>query len=435
MDVLHLKSPKNWINDPNGFVYFNGQYHMFYQYFPYEPVWGTMHWGHAVSDDMVHWEHKDIAIYPSKGYDRNGVFSGNALIKDGKLYLYYTGIQYPNPNLENIHVDANYGLIASQCLMISEDGETFDNYAGKQCLITPSKDEEKMSSVDTRDPKVFKIDDKFFMILGSSHNGKGRIIFLESDDAIHFSQKAEFESDEFGGVFECPDLFNIEDKQVVFCAATDYLKDGLEYSAQEIYKFVKFVPADYSFTWEKESFFLDYGMDLYATQTNFDAEGERVLFAWMRMPVPKMRIDGRRWNGLFTLPRQIYVKNNHLYFKPHKYVEKIFEGSSIIQLPNGIEICGAKYYSVYALHNNYKLSIELKNHTQISIFGYKITYDDGIVTADRSKVYPKGNYRYTNSMPKLCDGEHLDIYVDEDVIEIYANDGEYVLSNVVYLDL
>lgn len=73
-DTLRLKAPGNWINDPNGFIYYGGKYHLFYQYFPYMPEWGTMHWGHAVSEDLVHWEHLGVALFPSKDYDRNGVF-------------------------------------------------------------------------------------------------------------------------------------------------------------------------------------------------------------------------------------------------------------------------------------------------------------------------------------------------------------------------
>ena len=93
-NVLHLKAPGNWINDPNGFIYYKGKYHLFYQHFPYAPVWGTMHWGHAVSEDLVHWEHQGIALFPTKEYDQNGVFSGSALEVDGKLYLYYSAVKY-----------------------------------------------------------------------------------------------------------------------------------------------------------------------------------------------------------------------------------------------------------------------------------------------------------------------------------------------------
>ena len=88
MQKIHVKPNNNWMNDPNGFIYYGGKYHLFYQYFPYMPEWGTMHWGHAVSEDLVHWEHLGVALFPSKDYDRNGVFSGTALEKDGKLFLY-----------------------------------------------------------------------------------------------------------------------------------------------------------------------------------------------------------------------------------------------------------------------------------------------------------------------------------------------------------
>ena len=85
-NILHLKAPGDWINDPNGFIFYKGKYHLFYQYFPCAPVWGTMHWGHAVSEDLIHWRHLGIALFPTKYYDRNGVFSGSAAgtIKNGQ---------------------------------------------------------------------------------------------------------------------------------------------------------------------------------------------------------------------------------------------------------------------------------------------------------------------------------------------------------------
>ena len=76
---IHLKCPGGWINDPNGFIYYKGKYHLFYQYFPYAPQWGRMHWGHAVSDDLAHWEHVGVALYPSKYNDADGCFSGSAV--------------------------------------------------------------------------------------------------------------------------------------------------------------------------------------------------------------------------------------------------------------------------------------------------------------------------------------------------------------------
>jgi len=86
MNSIHLRAPKGWINDPNGFIYYKGKYHMFYQHFPYAPQWGRMHWGHAVSDDLTNWEHLDIALFPTKTDDSDGCFSGSAVEHNGKMH-------------------------------------------------------------------------------------------------------------------------------------------------------------------------------------------------------------------------------------------------------------------------------------------------------------------------------------------------------------
>ena len=104
---LHFTPIKNWMNDPNGFIYFKGYYHLFYQHFPYDVKWGTMHWGHKISKDFIHWEDKGIALYPSKDFDRNGCFSGSAIEVNNKMYLYYTAVVYTKLNPDNIHVSGD----------------------------------------------------------------------------------------------------------------------------------------------------------------------------------------------------------------------------------------------------------------------------------------------------------------------------------------
>ena len=113
----HFMAQQGWINDPNGLIYYKNKYHFFYQYNPYDAYWGAMHWGHAISDDMLHWEYLPVALAPSEPYDNHkegGCFSGSAIEHDGKLYLVYTGT-------------TNYGdgFIQSQCLAYSEDGVHF----------------------------------------------------------------------------------------------------------------------------------------------------------------------------------------------------------------------------------------------------------------------------------------------------------------------
>ena len=153
-DLVHVKAPGNWINDPNGFIYYKGKYHLFFQHFPYAPEWGTMHWGHTVSEDLVHWEYQGIALFPTKEYDQNGVFSGTALEEDGKLKIYYSAVKYLKPNPEDVHRVLDDAIQTSQAMIVSEDGFHFNNWDKKKVL--PTVHDEEVGEPKMRDPKVWK---------------------------------------------------------------------------------------------------------------------------------------------------------------------------------------------------------------------------------------------------------------------------------------
>lgn len=158
---LHLTGKRNWINDPNGLIYYKGKYHMFYQHFPYAPQWGTMHWGHAISDDMVNWTYEPIALFPTKLYDRNGCFSGSAIEVNGDLYLYYTSVKYLDTPEDNITVPKDDLFEASQAMIISKDGFNFDNFNDKSLIIPAIEDKDLGHYTHTRDPKVWEYKDNY----------------------------------------------------------------------------------------------------------------------------------------------------------------------------------------------------------------------------------------------------------------------------------
>ena len=390
-DFLHLKAPENWINDPNGFIYFKGRYHLFYQHFPYAPMWGTMYWGHAVSDDLVHWSHEKIALFPTKDYDRNGVFSGSAVEKDGKMYLYYTANRYLKEQDENIHVaDGEYE--ESQVMIISEDGFHFDNWNGKKQIIPVIRDDETADSMDTRDPKVWEENGVYYMILGSTY--KHEIGRLELED-------------------------------------------------------------NYSL--------IDYGGDFYAQQTNLDKDGRRVMIGWIRMPeaVTGMKsskaavffaqnsdreenerekitqsIDENHlkksdksqllteerviWNGMMSLPRVVEVENGQVRFRVHPNVRKGLSRSLSSQ-------------DALRSSNPFCIKTTLQNGDCLDIGGYQISMKDGTICTDRTRVFPHTDSKKLHcQIPDAGEKADLEIFVDPNLIEIFVNDGEYVLSNVVY---
>ncbi|MCB7520827.1 glycoside hydrolase family 32 protein [[Clostridium] hylemonae] len=422
-DVLHLKAPGNWLNDPNGFIYYKGKYHVFFQQFPYAPVWGTMHWGHAVSEDLIHWEHRKTAVFPTKDYDRDGVFSGSGIEKDGKLYLYYSAVRYEAEDEENIHLAKDGRFVTSQAMLISDDGEQFDNFAGKKQIIPVSRDSRTADARNTRDPKVWRDKEHFYMILGSTLNDRtGRVLFYKSKDAQKWEYAGQYQNDAYGTVIECPDLFETDGAWVFAGCPMGIMNDGLAYADQAVCALADFREEDCRLKLPETYQFIDYGLDLYAPQTNVDAEGRRVMIAWMRMPEPVVSGEDERgeWIGMMCLPRVVEVSDGHIYFRVHPQVKQHF--TSVVS--PGDEADFKEPFYVRAV---------LEEERGLDIGGYRIWAEDGCIRTDRSRVF-RGleGYRTTCCTPPLKGGCKLDIFVEPNLIEVFVNDGEYVISNIVY---
>lgn len=422
-DVLHLKSPVNWINDPNGFIYYKGKYHLFYQHFPYAPIWGTMHWGHAVSKDLVHWEHEKIALFPTKSYDRNGVFSGSAIEKDEKLYFYYSAVRYLEQDEENIHLSKNDQIETSQAMLISEDGEKFDNWNGKKQIIPVIRDEEIADARDTRDPKVWKEDEKYYMVLGSTYHGKqARVLIFESEDGENWNYKSQCRKETYGHTMECPDLFKIREQYVFVGSPMGIQNDGLEYANQSVCTLAKFDVKTGELSLPNEYQMVDYGGDFYAPQSNLDKDGRRVMIAWMRMPKPVESKDGTQWTGMMCLPRVVGIKNGQVTFEVHPNVKENFE-----------EIDLTKVVLKLKEKQPIWITTTLSEGEELEIGGYEICLEDGKVVGNRERVFADmEGYHVENQTPKVGKSAKLDIFVEENLIEIFVNDGQYVLSHVVY---
>ena len=415
--MIHLKAPGNWINDPNGFIYYKGNYHLFYQYFPYAPRWGTMHWWHAVSKDLVHWEHTGIALFPTKYEDQNGCFSGSAVEHDGHMYIYYTGVHYNMPDPDDIHKCLDNKFSSSQMLIMSEDGFVFDNFNGKKQIIPPIVDKRLADETHTRDPKVWRGKDAWYMVLGSKgENEKGKLLFYRSTNLTdwEFVNSVSKETG-FGTIWECPDYFETEGGKVLVFSPMEFINDGKLYAEQVICMSVEFDEKTCTMNMPDQYQFLDYGLDLYAAQSTVDAEGRRVVVAWVRMPEP---VEGK-WNGMFCIPRVVEVKDGHIYFRVHPNVEKQYKHR--IDCVSEADKAG------------YRVSFDIEDGEMINIGGYEISRKGNRICTDRTAVF-KGHddFRMQFSTPEVKEGYHLDIYVDANLIEVFVNNGEYVISNTVY---
>lgn len=422
-DDLHLRAPGNWLNDPNGFIYYKGEYHLFYQHFPYAPRWGTMHWGHAVSPDLVHWKHLGVALFPTKDYDRNGVFSGTALEADGALRLYYSAVRYLQTDGEDIHLAAGDRFETSQALVTSPDGRHFDNWGDKRQVLPVLTDPALGDRKDTRDPRVWRDGHGYCMLLGSTRDGTGRVLFYRSGDGLTWTYANQFASPALGRILECPDLFPLGESWLFLGSPMWSTDDGLTYPHQAMYARADFDPETCRLSLAGPMTFLDWGLDLYAPQTALDREGRRVLIGWMRMPGPVADApDGRGpWNGMMSLPRLVELRGDRVCFPVHPNVAAAFRRPAADLSPL------AEYRPV-------RVRTVLREGEALDLGGYRVSLEGGRVTGDRSRVFdgPAG-HRLTAATPALEGGScDLDIFLDPHLVEIFVNGGQYVLSQVVH---
>jgi beta-fructofuranosidase len=417
-DIINLKAPGNWMNDPNGFLYFQGKYHLFYQYFPYGTQWGTMHWGHAVSEDFVHWQHLGIALFPTKDFDRNGVFSGSAIEQDGTLYLYYSGVRYLAAQPENIHVQIDNEIEVCQAVITSPDGFHFDNWKDKKQLIPARLSPEITDAIDSRDPKVWKENGSYFMVLGSTDGDReGKILFFRSEDGLHWSYAGQHKEPDWGYKLECPDVFSLGNQSVFFGCVMGKLRDGKENDAQAVGYVAQFDSQRCDLRITSAATYLDYGLDFYAPQTTLDPAGRRILIGWMRMAQPVNQPGQQPWIGIMTMPRVVELLDGHLFFRPHPNVTRCFSRTTS-HIPES---------------GPYRITAKLPERAELNVGGYRMKRQNGCIHVDRSAVYCEDtNYRMELASPPVLQGDALDLYVNEHIIELYINAGEYVISNVVY---
>ena len=411
---LHFTPPINWMNDPNGLIYFGGKYHIFYQHFPYAPIWGRMHWGHAVSDDLAHFEHLPIALFPSKAYDSDGVFSGSAIEKDNKLYLYYTAIKYKDSDPENTNLCGSK-LISSQALITSEDGYHFDNFGGKMQAVKVIEDKSIGDSEHARDPKVWKYGDKYYMVIGSLmrddddlFKSAPELLFYESEDAVNWQYKNKVVGQNFGYMWECPDVFEVKGKTVCVMSPQGikgYLREDLA-----MFGIVDFNNETCEMKLDKDDFrVVDYGLDYYAPQSFLDKKGRRTQIGWIRMKAPCTDDNGTQWIGVYTMPRVVTIENGEIITRPHPEVKRCYKFYE-------------EFTQVEDINKPYCIKRTMKSGDSIRLTDYVLKKTDNALVAIRD------NAEY--SVP-CSDTAEVEIYVDANIVETYIDDGKAVITHTI----
>lgn len=429
---FHIQPTTGLLNDPNGFSYYNGEYHIFYQWFPLGPVHGLKHWYHLSSTDLVNWKDLGVAIIPSEYYESHGAFSGSGIVNKDELYLFYTG---------NTR-DENWVRHPYQCLAIMDkEGKITKN---KEPII---KDVPKEYTDHFRDPKVFKDNGKFRCIIGAQRkkDNLGTVVYYESENMKDWKFKGEIKTKFLGNgyMWECPDYLKYEDKAVFIFSPQGLKANGDKYNNifQSGYLIGDKINFDNRILNHGEFNELDRGFDFYAPQSTEDEKGRKILVGWMGLPEIEYPTDKNGWAHCLTLPRELNLINGKLIQTPVRELENLRgacreESFEIENQEKIIEGFNEKAYELICdfkkFHGN-TVGIKLKKGTdEETLFYYDIANNKLVLDRSKSGVEFAIEYGTKRKCHYNGDTLKLQIFVDISSIEIFVNDGLEVFTARIF---
>lgn len=447
---FHLSPYVGWMNDPNGLSFYKGQYHLFYQYYPYKSKWGPMHWGHAVTKDFIHWEYLPAALAPDMPYDDAGCFSGSAVtLDDGRHLLMYTGVK------KVIGEDGEPKDRQTQCLAVG-DGVNYVKYEHNP-VLTQEDLPKGSSKVDFRDPKLWRDNEGvYWAVVGTrTDDGSGQILLFRSEDAFSWKYFSTLDENKnrFGKMWECPDFFRLDTKDVLITSPQDMLPSGFEYhnGNGNLCLIGDFDKTKGKFHEEYDQA-IDYGIDFYAPQTILTEDGRRVMIAWMQnWDACAIRAHEELWAGQMTIPREIWIKDNRLYQRPVKEYEdylknkKEYSGVRVDKNKGAVKLeeiegrCVDLKLKIRAadIENPYYKFIlyfakNRNTYTSLSFRPY-----EGILKIDRKFSGSRRAILHQRRMhvPESESGEiNLHLVLDRYSCEIFIGEGERAMTAAIYTE-
>lgn len=430
--AFHIQPNTGLLNDPNGFAYYNGEYHLFYQWFPLGPVHGLKYWYHTKSKNLVNWENVGIAIKPYDEFDRHGAYSGSAIEHNGKLHLMYTG---------NTR-DENWVRHPYQCMASLDSKGNMAKWSQPVIASVPAGYTDHF-----RDPKVWEENGRFYAVIGAQRTDQtGCVVLYSSWDLQEWKWEGEIQTKlpDFGYMWECPDYFELQEKGILLFCPQGVSPEGDRY--QNIYQSGYVMGEKLDLASRKlthgEFHELDLGFDFYAPQTMQDPQGRRILVGWMGLPEIAYPTDAHGWAHCLTIPRQLMVRDDKLIQQP-------VEEMSLLR-KNWVEtedvICGqSKSYEGFR-GRTYEMICEFENQDAVE-FGVEfranaddertiLKYDARTkkVILDRAHSGERVGASYGTTRQCTLDSPTIkfQLFVDVSSVEIFVNDGEAVLTSRIF---
>ncbi|SFB16523.1 beta-fructofuranosidase [Acetitomaculum ruminis DSM 5522] len=422
--INHLMPPKGWLNDPNGTCFFKGTYHIFFQY---SPDWKERGWGHYTSKDLLNWKYEGMPIHPDTKRDLSGAYSGCCFTDDGKMEIFYTGNVKKPGDFDYINEGREHNVIYIE----SNDGV---NFSQKKVLME-NKDYPSDMSCHVRDPKVYKKNGKYYMLLGArTKDSKAALLSYVSDDKMHWElNKKYIPLSDMGYMLECPDYFEIDNKYVLSLCPQG--PKNQEFRLQNMYHsgYFLFDEDVFSLADEKidETVMMDnlkewdYGFDFYAPQVFKTEDGRHIIVGWAGVPDAPYHNEKARNEGFensLTLLRNIKTVGDKLYTYPIKEYEKLREESVDCKKEGGLVDSYSFDCEITFEDNTKNAKVSLNDDLILS-------FEDGVFCAKFNNESGAG--RSARKM-KLNELKHLRLFMDKSILEVYVNLGENVMTMRYY---
>jgi len=445
LPAFHVTGGVGWINDPNGFSVYRGEYHLFFQYYPYDITWGPMHWGHVKTKDFVRWEYLPAALAPDAAYDKDGCFSGSAVeMPDGLQRLLYTGVR------KEQRPDGSIAEFQTQCAATG-DGIDFEK-TDLNPVIDGSMLPAGGSTVDFRDPKLWREGESCYAVVANlCPDGAGAILLYESPDALHWHFVSTLSRGDvsLSGMWECPDFFQLDGKDVLLHSAHEMRTAGLEFHPGDgtVCHIGRLDKASHTLTDEVIQT-IDYGLDFYAPQTLETPDGRRVMIGWMQSWASSR--SGRPdlpFFGQMSFPRELRIVNGRLCQQPVRELEAYRRDRAShenVHVTDWVSLPGVSGRvldmtvcirpEAHGGYRRFRLRLAEGEglYTELTVLP-----EEGILRMDRLQSGYVHDIVHVREMPvTFRDGElELRILMDKYSLELFTNGGERAASMTIYTPL
>ncbi|NCC42415.1 MAG: glycoside hydrolase family 32 protein [Clostridia bacterium] len=434
---FHLTPPVGWMNDPNGFSIYKGEYHLFFQYYPYETKWGPMHWGHASTQDLITWKYLPCALAPDQKYDSEGCFSGSAIEYQDQQLLLYTGVsKAPDQDV----------TFQTQCIAVG-DGIDYQK-SDSNPVIAGDLLPAGSSLIDFRDPKIWKDGDLYYAVVGSRHaDGSGQIALFSSADCRSWdfvSILARCEN-EYGRMWECPDFFSLDGKDVLLTSPQDMIAEKYKFhSGNGTLALIGNLDRSLMQLVRENAEAIDYGHDFYAPQTLLSEDGRRIMIGWLQNWDCCLTPVESSWSGMMSIPREIHIKDGKLIQNPVREIENYYKATEF----NTFTLKADSPVNFFSAGRCIDLTLEINTSdcdeftlllAKNDRFSTRVSYDtaQNVLTFDRSE---SGLIRDCAMTRQLQPSDHdgvlkLRVLMDLYSIEVFVNDGEQALTSLIFTPL